>query len=288
MPSMWGRPWWTLTCIKATVVVMVTSTHTAHRTSIKSPSSSPRPPNFGPKLQRPLSFKPKHRLYQPKENNINISWSTQHPDHLRTKRNTPLYVLGTTCLNPALSLPRSWHHVNRKSFVVCSAPVRTSTTSALTPTCYTIGRGLMRNQKEKKGRFGIINGNLWRRTNHDNRILICIPTQLRMQNLTSQSQNRPDGYGTREGNPVEWEEADVSARKEGGVGEAELYKGGWSDRGGEEEDRDEEKRKMDFWGLNWSILFNASVRRLTFNSPSTSQRSKIRGRSIDRKDKENK
>ena len=50
----------------------------------------------------------------------------------------PLYVLNTTFLGslwPVL-VPGSWHHVNRKSFVVCSRPVATSTTLALTPTCY--------------------------------------------------------------------------------------------------------------------------------------------------------
>ena len=46
-----------------------------------------------------------------------------------------------------------------------------------------------------------------------------------MQNLTPQSQNRPNRHWTREGDPVEREEADVSAREEGGVSEAELYEG---------------------------------------------------------------
>ena len=61
------------------------------------------------------------------------SWVKNAPP-MRTHTNTPLYVFGTTIR--LRGLVSRQHHVNRKSFVISSRPVSTSTTVAFTRTCF--------------------------------------------------------------------------------------------------------------------------------------------------------
>ena len=83
----------------------------------------PKLSNLSTKLKGTQALYPPHRLCKQEVSVVD------NP----AEDSIPSYVIGTT-FRRRIS-PSSRHHVNRKSFVSCSLPVRTSTTFALTPTC---------------------------------------------------------------------------------------------------------------------------------------------------------
>lgn len=83
-------------------------------------------------LERTAALEPLHRLCSRFSINMPLVYRAERSDNAM-KEHGPLYVLGTTFLVSGMLW--SVHHVNLKSFVVCSFPVATSTTFACTPTC---------------------------------------------------------------------------------------------------------------------------------------------------------